>query len=142
MAQDGVPRSAFLLLGQLGFKKITRVWPKIANLCLSSEQKNSLYANSLYGSYLAHQKKEKEILRQKNQFLPQNLDYAKIPGLSAEARCKLLRWRPATIAHAAQIEGMTPASVVALSVYLKKHVLCNTVSRETVLCKDLTRATK
>lgn len=55
--------------------------------------------------------------------LPDSLDYSTIPGLSHEAREKLLRVRPHSLGQASRISGMTPAAISLLSVYLKKHKL-------------------
>ncbi len=46
--------------------------------------------------------------------LPPALDYAAIPGLSAEVRQRLTEVQPTTIAQAGRIPGMTPAAVVLL----------------------------
>ena len=46
--------------------------------------------------------------------LPDGLDYQAIGGLSSELSLKLQRFRPASIADAKKIEGMTPAGLVVL----------------------------
>lgn len=51
--------------------------------------------------------------------IPAGLDYAVIPGLSAEVREKLLRFRPDTLGQASRIQGVTPAAVAILSVAIK-----------------------
>ena len=52
--------------------------------------------------------------------LPAAIDYNSIGGLSAEIRQKLLRHRPETIGQASRIQGMTPAAISILLVYLKR----------------------
>ena len=51
--------------------------------------------------------------------IPDDFDYAALPSLSAEVRQKLARHRPATIAQAGRIEGMTPAALLTLLARLK-----------------------
>jgi len=51
--------------------------------------------------------------------IPADFDYAALPSLSAEVRQKLVRHRPATIAQAGRIEGMTPAALLTLLARLK-----------------------
>ena len=46
--------------------------------------------------------------------LPNGLDYARIAGLSAECVAKLGAARPANLAAAARIPGVTPAALTAL----------------------------
>ena len=55
--------------------------------------------------------------------LPAEIDYNAIGGLSAEIRQKLLRHRPETIGQASRIQGMTPAAISILLVYLKRAAL-------------------
>ena len=52
--------------------------------------------------------------------LPEDLDYAKVAGLSNEVRQKLAQIRPATVGQAARVAGVTPAAVSILLVHLKK----------------------
>lgn len=51
--------------------------------------------------------------------LPDRLDYIAMRGLRTEAAEKLARIRPATIAQASRIAGVTPADLSILMVHLK-----------------------
>ncbi len=53
--------------------------------------------------------------------LPENIDYAALPGLSTEIRQKLLATRPATLGQAARSDGMTPAALTILLGYTKRE---------------------
>ena len=46
--------------------------------------------------------------------LPMDLDYDAVGGLSAEDREKLKEFRPATLAAAQRISGVTPSAAIAL----------------------------
>ncbi len=59
-------------------------------------------------------------LAQEEARLPQDIDYARIGGLSAEILQKLARHRPETIGQASRIQGMTPAAIAILLVHLKR----------------------
>jgi tRNA uridine 5-carboxymethylaminomethyl modification enzyme len=50
--------------------------------------------------------------------LPGDFDYDAVGGLSTEVRQKLLRHRPANLAEALKIPGVTPAAINAISIYL------------------------
>ena len=52
--------------------------------------------------------------------LPADLDYAKVAGLSNEAKQKLAQHRPQTIGQASRIQGITPATVSLLLIHLKR----------------------
>ena len=51
--------------------------------------------------------------------LPVALDYAAIPGLRTHARQQLLRVRPLTVGQAGRIEGVSPADISVLLVWLQ-----------------------
>jgi tRNA uridine 5-carboxymethylaminomethyl modification enzyme len=52
--------------------------------------------------------------------LPQEIDYAQIPGLSREVREKLNKIKPQSLGQASRIAGITPAAISLLSVYFKR----------------------
>jgi tRNA uridine 5-carboxymethylaminomethyl modification enzyme len=51
--------------------------------------------------------------------IPEGFDYTAMPGLTAEVREKLIRFRPDTLGQASRIPGVTPAAISVLSIYLK-----------------------
>jgi tRNA uridine 5-carboxymethylaminomethyl modification enzyme len=52
--------------------------------------------------------------------IPETLNYQDIPHLRTEARQKLIRTQPRTVGQAARVEGVTPADVAILMIYLEK----------------------
>jgi len=73
-----------------------------------------------YEGYIKRQLAEAQRLREmESKEIPSDFDFAAVPSLSAEARQKLNRVRPRTIGHAARIQGITPADIAALAVWLK-----------------------
>ena len=52
--------------------------------------------------------------------IPPDFAYAGLSGLSAELRQKLEALRPASLAQAARMEGMTPAALMLLLAHLRK----------------------
>lgn len=74
-----------------------------------------------YQGYIERQTEEIHRLRRYEKTkLPSTLDYTLIEGLSNELKQKLTDQRPETLGQAARIQGMTPAAISLLLVYLKK----------------------
>ena len=75
-----------------------------------------------YAGYLERQHDEiARSRRNEDTRLPEDFDYAGIPGLSAELQAKLASVRPETIGQAQRIPGMTPAAISLLLVCLAKR---------------------
>jgi tRNA uridine 5-carboxymethylaminomethyl modification enzyme len=72
-----------------------------------------------YAGYVARQ--EVDIDRQRRlaeKRIPANFNYASILQLRAEAREKLIRVQPASLAQASRISGITPADLALVMVHL------------------------
>jgi tRNA uridine 5-carboxymethylaminomethyl modification enzyme len=75
-----------------------------------------------YAGYIERQQDEVDRLhRQEATAIPIDVNYAAVDGLSNEIRQKLEAARPATIARAGRISGVTPAALSLLLVHLKKR---------------------
>ena len=75
-----------------------------------------------YEGYIKRQLDEIEKYRKnEDTILPESMDYDAIGALSAEVRQKLNLHRPETIGQASRIQGVTPASISILLVYLKTY---------------------
>lgn len=74
-----------------------------------------------YAGYIDRQQKEIEKNeRHSTLVLPDQLDYASIPGLSNELQEKLRKIKPQTLGQATRIPGMTPSAISLLLVYAKR----------------------
>ena len=72
-----------------------------------------LEVDARYAAYLRRQDQDvAQLQRDEAVRIPADFDYAALPSLSAEVRQKMARHRPATIAQAGRIEGMTPAALL------------------------------
>ena len=77
-----------------------------------------------YAGYIDRQQEDINRLRQhENTVIPAEFDYSVVEGLSNEVKQKLTEGRPETLARASRIQGVTPAAVSLLLIYLKKHGL-------------------
>jgi tRNA uridine 5-carboxymethylaminomethyl modification enzyme len=75
-----------------------------------------------YAGYIERQKEEvEELAAQESVQLPADFDYATLRGLSKEVQQKLNIAKPETIGQASRIQGMTPAAISLLLVYMKRE---------------------
>ena len=72
--------------------------------------------------YKGYIEKEKENVAKLNRLetfkIPEDFDYSKIASLSTEARQKMTKVRPVTIAQAGRISGVSPSDINVLLIYL------------------------
>jgi tRNA uridine 5-carboxymethylaminomethyl modification enzyme len=74
-----------------------------------------------YEGYVAKERQRAAKLRQQQEFeLPEDLPYARFITLSREAREKLLRVRPNTLAQAARVPGVSPADLQNLMMEVRR----------------------
>jgi tRNA uridine 5-carboxymethylaminomethyl modification enzyme len=59
-------------------------------------------------------------LRLEEMRITETIDYAQVQHLRTEARQKLARTRPRTVGQASRVEGVTPADIAILMIYLEK----------------------
>src|SRR5690606_32672309 len=121
---DGQRRSAFDLLSYpgVGPADVTRFWPELGEMPPAILEQLSIDAQ--YAVYLERQRADVEAVRRDEaREIPAWVDYAEIPGLSAETRQKFMANRPTSIAQAMVIDGVTPAAITPLlSVIRRGHL--------------------
>lgn len=117
---DGQLRSAFTLLGMAEIDQtlLAGLVPELADV--SRETLHQLRNDALYAQYTDRQQRDAISIRANERaVLGDHIDYSLIGGLSAELVRKLSEHRPATLADAERIEGMTPAALTLLIAMLK-----------------------
>lgn len=125
--QDGIKRSAFELLGfpEINFEKLEDVWAdfKEQSKEIDAKNKKQITIAATYNSYLKRQERDIEIFKKDEELkIPDNINYQDIKSLSNEVREKLTRMKPKTIGGATRIPGITPASIMAVIIYIKHKV--------------------
>ena len=94
----------------------------LGDALLAEQVKLQVNVQAKYSGYLKRQSDEIERNAHNESFrLPDDLDYAKVGGLSNEVRQRLVEVRPETLGQAARIPGLTPAALSLLLVHLKKR---------------------
>jgi tRNA uridine 5-carboxymethylaminomethyl modification enzyme gidA len=95
---------------------------KIAESTVSEEVGEQIEIAVKYEGYISRQNEEiEQMKRLENTPLPMDFDYQAVSGLSNEIVQKLSHIRPATLAQASRISGVTPAAVSLLAMTIKKN---------------------
>jgi tRNA uridine 5-carboxymethylaminomethyl modification enzyme len=121
--QDGIRRSVFDLLSypDQTLANLARIWPELGQI--PAPLVDRLENDARYAVYLDRQQRDIAVYRRdESLFIPSDLDYSHISGLSAELRLKLEAVRPRTIGQAGRIEGITPAALTLLAARARKRV--------------------
>jgi len=125
--KDGRRRTAFELLAypDIDLARLEAVWPEIG--ALDPKIGAQVQIDARYVAYLRRQDIDIATLRKDEKAaIPGDFDYTTLASLSSEVRQKLELHRPATLAQAARIEGMTPAALMLLLAGLKKQAVRKT----------------
>ncbi|HEV7256303.1 MAG TPA: tRNA uridine-5-carboxymethylaminomethyl(34) synthesis enzyme MnmG [Bosea sp. (in: a-proteobacteria)] len=120
--RDGIKRSAYQILSypDVGFERLVAIWPDLA--AYSAATVARVTADAVYAVYLDRQAAEIAAY-QRDQALkvPADLNLDAISGLSNELKAKLISERPADLAQAGRIEGMTPAALTLLAAHARRN---------------------
>jgi len=112
---DGQRRTAFDLLSypNMTIEELVKVWPEVTDIPAPVLEQVTIDAQ--YAVYLDRQQADIAAMRRdETRDIPEWLDYTALPGLSAEMKQKLSVRRPATIAQAQAIDGVTPAAITLI----------------------------
>lgn len=123
VSQDGSRRDGLDLLafGEAAITTVEQLYPDFAALDVAIRQQTAI--DALYAQYLARQEQDARLLQKEEESLiPDEMDFLNMPGLSFELGQKLSRIRPATLAQAGRIEGMTPAALTLILAHIRKGV--------------------
>lgn len=78
-------------------------------------------ADALYAPYVSRQQREWEVVQRDSRvWVPRDLEYSAVPGLSNEMVERLSAARPETLDQASRIAGVTPAALSALFVAVSR----------------------
>ncbi len=87
---------------------------------LSESVREQVNINLKYEGYIKRQIRQVAAFRKKERkTIPENIDYDQIGSLRIEARQKLKKFRPSNIGQASRIQGVSPADISVLIVYIE-----------------------
>ncbi len=119
--QDGIRRTAFELLAfpEIDAAALGKVWPELD--AIDAGIMTQIEIDAKYAVYLDRQAADIAAFKHNETLhIPADLDYARLPGLSNEARSRLEAVRPCTMGQASRIEGLTPAALTLLASQVRR----------------------
>ena len=119
--KDGQRRTGFELLSYpaVTIADLAKIWPRFGEFAPKIAEQIGVDAK--YAVYLSRQAADIAAYRRDESFaLPDDFDYAALPGLSNEMKQKLQVHRPRTIGHASRIDGVTPAALTLLVAHVRR----------------------
>ncbi len=121
MNQDGVARNALDLLSypDVTLKSLGKIWTKLSEI--PDDIQKQVQNDARYAHFVERQKADVAAMRRDEALtIPDGFSYDEISGLSHELRDKLQKIRPATLAQAGRVEGMTPAAITLILSKIRK----------------------
>ncbi len=113
----GGPLEAYLRRPEVGWEEAVAIAPQLASL--DADAAEQIVIDTKYAGYIARQQADVERQQRLSaKRIPIAFDYAVIAQMRQEAREKLSRIRPADLAQASRIAGITPADIALLMVHL------------------------
>jgi tRNA uridine 5-carboxymethylaminomethyl modification enzyme len=109
----------FLRRPEIDWDLLRRIDPSLDDL--PQAVKEELEIQAKYEGYIEQELREVERFKKLEQErIAGDFDYQKIPNLSIEVREKLKKIRPQSLGQASRIQGMTPAALSIIQIFLKK----------------------
>lgn len=119
LLKDGILANEFLRRPEIGYMEIAPFIP--ANDQLTGKEIEQVEIQIKYEGYIKKaMEKVDKLKRMEAKRIPENIDYAAINGLATEAKQKLQKIQPETIAQASRISGVNPADLSILMVYIEQ----------------------
>ncbi|MFS0646538.1 tRNA uridine-5-carboxymethylaminomethyl(34) synthesis enzyme MnmG [Siminovitchia sp. 179-K 8D1 HS] len=116
--KDGIRASDLLKRPEMKYSHIRQLAPGEKDL--SQDVIEQVEIQIKYEGYIEKSLQQVEKLKKlENKKIPEDIDYDAIQGIATEARQKLNKVRPLSIAQASRISGVNPADISILLVYIE-----------------------
>lgn len=117
--KDGIHASDLLKRTEMTYAHLETV--SKSDVPLSEEIKEQIEIQIKYEGYIEKSlQKVDRLKKMENKKISENIDYDDITGLATEARQKLMKIKPLSIAQASRISGVNPVDISILLVYLEQ----------------------
>ncbi|WP_210093127.1 tRNA uridine-5-carboxymethylaminomethyl(34) synthesis enzyme MnmG [Ruegeria sp. HKCCSP346] len=119
--QDGNRRDGMAILAfpDTSFEDLLPLVPDLQDV--DPKIRLQIERDALYANYIARQKRDVEAMKRDESYvIPNEFDYFALDGLSSEMKQKLSQAKPANIAQASRVEGVTPAALTLVLAKLRR----------------------
>lgn len=117
--KDGMLAYDFMKRPYVKYEDLEKIIPSDKDL--SKVEKEQVEIHIKYEGYIKKaNRKVDRVKRMENKKIPENIDYSEVDSLATEAREKLEKIRPETIAQASRISGVNPADISILMIYVEQ----------------------
>ena len=118
---EGVTLHKMLKRTETKWEELAALLPELSEV--SAEVQQQVTYDVKYAGYVTRQQatvdKHKRLAQRK---IPDHFDYQALPHLRIEAKEKLTRFRPTSLAQAQRISGITPADIAMVILHLEKKI--------------------
>ncbi|WP_170438895.1 tRNA uridine-5-carboxymethylaminomethyl(34) synthesis enzyme MnmG [Ruegeria arenilitoris] len=118
--QDGNRRDGMAVLAfpNVCFEDLVPLIQQLEDV--DQDTRRQIERDALYANYIARQQRDVEAMKRDETYaIPADFDYSSLTGLSNELKQKLSAARPANIAQASRVEGVTPAALTLVLAKLR-----------------------
>ena len=122
ISMDGVKRNGIELMGykDVDYAKLKSIFNDLPEA--NDDVIKQIKIDNHYKGYYSKQEADiRKFKKDEDLKIPENIDYDKISGLTAEVKKKLTLIKPDTFGQALRIEGITPAAINLLLAYTKRY---------------------
>ncbi|RLB73338.1 MAG: tRNA uridine-5-carboxymethylaminomethyl(34) synthesis enzyme MnmG [Deltaproteobacteria bacterium] len=117
--KSGLSLEQLLRRPEINIKQLEEIFPELGSFSAQALEQVEIAVK--YEGYIKRQLEQVERFREQEDVkIPTNIDYALIPSISTEVREKLKKIRPTSLGHAGRIQGVTPAAIAVIQIYLRK----------------------
>jgi tRNA uridine 5-carboxymethylaminomethyl modification enzyme len=114
---DQTPLTKILRRPEATWKEVAEIAPELS--AVRRDVAEQVEYDAKYAGYLAREDVEVERQRRlADKRIPRNFDFGSVSQLRAEAREKLSKIQPASLAQAGRISGITPADIALVMIHL------------------------
>ncbi len=117
--KSGLSLEQLLRRPEININQLEEIFPELGSFSAQALEQVEIAVK--YEGYIKRQLEQVERFREQEDVkIPTNIDYALIPSISTEVREKLKKIRPTSLGHAGRIQGVTPAAIAVIQIYLRK----------------------
>ena len=115
---SGVKLKDLLKRPEIDYDSLREIDDNMPNLSFAVREQVSIAIK--YEGYIKRQIAQVEQFKKlEKRKIPKDIDYEKIEGIRIEARQKLNKVKPESVGQASRIEGVSPADISVLLIYLE-----------------------